>query len=362
MTTAFMSMPTKLSDLDDQQSGANLQTEGHTLTPPTGWSSPGETEALGSAPSHSPSQSLARKPMAWSPWDLVLPRNTCDSNWRSRGGTTSTPCLDSALVEDMCHHGRTGLTKAVVTGLRRAVLFYGRQSLGEGLSLGEVRDATFTLTGAGTWVGKLAYLAADPLTLWDDWWVIAQAITQCQIEARGPGHPHSQPATPQPFRFYHRDESPLDERFHSANECLEEALLDHQPSCHRLQWGWGHDHQWLEQTWAWLQPPSPSPDWGLDSDRSSVSTTSSVSSWSDRSEASQHPHHCRHHRETGGHMKINLPIFKYVDVKDAITYQSWRWDLTVYHCAGCWDCTLLPYTSGPYKGTLESLWRVLGWT
>ena len=41
-------------------------------------------------------------------------------------------------------------------------------------------------------------------------------------------------------------------------------------------------------------------------------------------------------------MKINLPIFKDEDMKGAITYQSWRWDLTVYHHAGCWDCTLLP--------------------
>ena len=40
-------------------------------------------------------------------------------------------------------------------------------------------------------------------------------------------------------------------------------------------------------------------------------------------------------QETGGHMKINLPIFKDEDTKDVVTYQSWRWDLTVYHCAGC---------------------------
>ena len=44
------------------------------------------------------------------------------------------------------------------------------------------------------------------------------------------------------------------------------------------------------------------------------------------------------------HMKINLPIFKDEDAKDALTYQSWRWDLTVYQHARCWDHTLLPYT------------------
>ena len=29
-------------------------------------------------------------------------------------------------------------------------------------------------------------------------------------------------------------------------------------------------------------------------------------------------------------MKINLPVFKDEDAIDAVTYQSWRWDLTVY--------------------------------
>ena len=42
-------------------------------------------------------------------------------------------------------------------------------------------------------------------------------------------------------------------------------------------------------------------------------------------------------------MKINLPIFKDEDAKDAVTYQSWRWALTVYRHTGCRDHTLLPY-------------------
>ena len=41
-------------------------------------------------------------------------------------------------------------------------------------------------------------------------------------------------------------------------------------------------------------------------------------------------------------MKINLPVFKDKDKKDAITYQSCHWNLMVYHHAGCQDCTLLP--------------------
>ena len=49
-------------------------------------------------------------------------------------------------------------------------------------------------------------------------------------------------------------------------------------------------------------------------------------------------------------MKINLPIFKDKDAKDAVTYQSWRWDLMVYRCAGCRDHTLLPYAIRSLQG------------
>ena len=59
-------------------------------------------------------------------------------------------------------------------------------------------------------------------------------------------------------------------------------------------------------------------------------------------------------------MKINLPVFKDEDTKDAITYQSWNWDLTVCHHAGCWDCTLLPYAIHSLQGYPGELARSLG--
>ena len=93
------------------------------------------------------------------------------------------------LVEDMLCYARTGLAEAMMTGPGRTVLFYGRCSLGEGLSLDEFRDAAFVLTGVSTWVVKPAYLAADPLTIEEGWWEIAWAIMKCQIKMRGPGHP-----------------------------------------------------------------------------------------------------------------------------------------------------------------------------
>ena len=49
-------------------------------------------------------------------------------------------------------------------------------------------------------------------------------------------------------------------------------------------------------------------------------------------------------------MKINLPIFKDEDAKDAVTYQSWRWDLMVHWHARCRDHTLLPYTIRSLQG------------
>ena len=57
-------------------------------------------------------------------------------------------------------------------------------------------------------------------------------------------------------------------------------------------------------------------------------------------------------------MKINLSVFKDEDAKDAVTYQSWRWDLTVYQHAGCRDHTLLPYAIWPLQGyPSELVWN-----
>ena len=203
--------------------------------------------------------------------------------------------------------------------------------------LGEATDATFILTGAGTWVGKPAYLAADPLTIQEGQWAIAQAITECQIKVRGPGHLCVNLSTSQPFRYDH--------------------LGDHQPSPH-----WpprGQDHNWCRRDYRLPLPQLllPFPDCGFKSNRSLVLTASSMSSPSDRLEGSWCSQCGRWHRETRTHMKINLPIFKDEDAKDAVTYQSWRWDLMVYCHAGCRDCTLLPNTIWSLQGyPRESVW------
>ena len=60
------------------------------------------------------------------------------------------------LVEDMLCEARTGLTKAVVTGPGRAVLFYGRHSMGEGLTVDEARDAAFPTHRSWYMGGKIS--------------------------------------------------------------------------------------------------------------------------------------------------------------------------------------------------------------
>ena len=93
------------------------------------------------------------------------------------------------VVEDMFQETRAGLTETVVIGPGRAILFYGRHSMGEGLKADEARDAAFLLTGAGTWVGKLAYLTTDPMMLQEGKRAIVRAISDHRVKARGLGHP-----------------------------------------------------------------------------------------------------------------------------------------------------------------------------
>ena len=60
-------------------------------------------------------------------------------------------------------------------------------------------------------------------------------------------------------------------------------------------------------------------------------------------------------------MKINLPIYKDEDAKDAIIYQSLRWDLTAYCCVGCSALhILLPYAIWSLQGYPRELVQSLG--
>ena len=101
MATVSVSMAARLRDLDNQKSRVNIQTEGHTLTPPSSQNGPEETGALGSTPSHSSSQSPVRKPTPDHPgtW-YCLEIQVISTEDR---GTTPPPlhAWQAAVVENM---------------------------------------------------------------------------------------------------------------------------------------------------------------------------------------------------------------------------------------------------------------------
>ena len=105
------------------------------------------------------------------------------------------------LVEDMLQEMRDGHMEAMIISPGRAILFYGRCSMGEVLKEEEARDAAFLLTGARTWVGKLAYLTTDPMTLQEGRRAVAQAMLDNRVKPRGPGCPRVNLLAQQPFRF-----------------------------------------------------------------------------------------------------------------------------------------------------------------
>ena len=73
--------------------------------------------------------------------------------------------------------------------------------MGEGLKVDKARDAAFLLTGAGTWVGKSAYLTANPMTIQEGRRTIAKAVLDNRVKARGPGCPQFNLLAQQPFKF-----------------------------------------------------------------------------------------------------------------------------------------------------------------
>ena len=160
-----MSMATKPSDLVNRMPGADLWMEGHVDMPSQCVKDLQESEALGSSPSCPLSCSPARRPLSSHP--NIKHCLEIHVTLTEEFGVVPSPSHSwmAPLVEDMLHDIRTSLTKAMVTGPGRAVLFYGRCLMGEGLTTDEARDAAFLLTGAGMWVGKSAYLTAKFMTI-----------------------------------------------------------------------------------------------------------------------------------------------------------------------------------------------------
>ena len=281
-------MAAKLSDLAEEMSAASLQADGQMEEPTQGAKDIQESEEDDSSPSHLPLWFPAWRPLSGCPnmkYCLEIQVTLTEEL-----GAIPPPSHSwtAPLVEDMLREARTGLTEAVVIGPGRAILFYGRHSLGEGLKVDRARDATFLLTGAGTWVGKSAYLTANPMTIPEGKRAIAQAVSNNRMKVRGLWHPHVNLLAQQPFQFNAQRASPLKDMF---GDCSSDyPQMPCQPSrgreCNR---------RWRDQRPQSPRFPSPSPDHGFESDRSSLSMTSSMSSRSDPSDRSRHSRQGRWH-------------------------------------------------------------------
>ena len=129
------------------------------------------------------------------------------------------------------------------------------------------------------------------------------------MKSGGPGCPYVNLLALQPFRFDHLRSSPI-------KETSRDGGSDHRPSTGQSLRGQDCNRYWRDQRPPSPQFPSPSPDLGFDSDRSSLSTASSMLSRCDRSDGSQHYWQGRQYHEDGAHMKINPLVFKDEDAKD----------------------------------------------
>ena len=106
-----MSMAAKLSDLVDEVSGANLQTEGHEDVPAQSAKDLWDLGASDSPPSHSPSWSPAQRPTSSHP-NMKYCFEICVILMEELGAIPPPSYSWMApLVEDMLHNARTGLTK-----------------------------------------------------------------------------------------------------------------------------------------------------------------------------------------------------------------------------------------------------------
>ena len=127
-----MSMAAKSSNLAKETSGASLQANGQ-MKEPTKWARDlQESEEDDSSPSHLLLWSPAHRPPSGCPntkYCLEIQVTLTEEL-----GAIPPPSHSwmAPLVEDMLREARSGLTKAVVIGPGRAILFNGRHSLGRG--------------------------------------------------------------------------------------------------------------------------------------------------------------------------------------------------------------------------------------
>ena len=149
-------MAAKSSDSGDKTSEANLQVDGQAEKPAQGAADQQEMEEEDGSPPCSPTWSPVQRP----PLGHLNTKHCLEIRVTLTDELGDVPPPPHAwiapIVEDMLQEARAGLTEAVVIGSGRAILFYGRHSMGEGLNTDEARDAAFLLTGAGMWGRKVS--------------------------------------------------------------------------------------------------------------------------------------------------------------------------------------------------------------
>ena len=220
-------MTAKMSDRGDNMTEVNLQADGLVEEPAQRAVDRQEMEEEDSSPHNSPTWSPVQRPPTGylnMHYCLLIQVTLTDEL-----GDVPPPLHSwmTLVIEDMLQETRAGLTEAVVVGPGKAILFYGRHSLGEGLKADKARDATFLLTGAGAWVGKLVYLTTDPMTLQEGKRAIACAVSDHGVNARGLGHPQVNLPAQLPFRFNTSRASPPGDR--SAHEVPEDRQTPQWP-------------------------------------------------------------------------------------------------------------------------------------
>ena len=124
------------------------------------------------------------------------------------------------------------------------------------------------------WVGKSPYLTADPMTIQEGKRAIAQAVSDNRVKVRGPGCPRVNPPAQQPFWFSAQRTSP-------PKDVSGDCSSDYPQTPHQSSRGQECNRTRRDQRPQSPRFPSPSPDCGFESDRSSLSTMSSMSSRSD---------------------------------------------------------------------------------
>ena len=156
-------MAANTTDRGDNMTEVNLQADGLMEEPAQRAANWRETEEEDSSPPNLPTWfPVQRPPMGHLNMNYCL---SIQATLTNEMGDMPPPlhAWTVSVVEDMLRETRAGLTEAVIIGPGRAILFYGRHSMGEGLKVDEARDTAFLLTSAGTWVGKSAYLTANPM-------------------------------------------------------------------------------------------------------------------------------------------------------------------------------------------------------